>query len=245
MSPKQGGIFLLQIGLAYIAGIATLLNPCVLPLLPIIAASALQDRRVGPLYLAAGLALASTAVGFGLSVFGASLGLDQGALTQIGAVILIAMGAVMLMPARLSPFAAFAGLAGRAQSASMQLSGSPAALFGAGAALGLAWSPCIGPTMGAAIALAATGQDLAQSFAIMAAYGAGIATLMVALAYGGRAALARRKGRLQALAPAALRIFAFTAIGLGLVLLTHAHLALEAWLVGIMPDWLLALSTSI
>ena len=234
-----------SISLAYIAGIATLLNPCVLQLLPIVAASALQDTRGGPMYLAAGLAVASTMVGFGLTVFGASLGLDQALLTQSGAVLLIAMGAIMLLPARLSPFAALAGVAGRAQGVSMQLSGSPAALFGAGAALGLAWSPCIGPTMGAAIALAATGQDLAWSFAIMSAYGAGIATLMVALAYGGRAALARRKGRLQALAPAALRLFAFTAIGLGILLLTHAHLVLEAWLVGIMPDWLLALSTSL
>lgn len=234
-----------SIVLAYLAGIATLLNPCVLPLLPIVAASALQDARGGPVYLAAGLGLASTLAGFGITVFGASLGLDQGLLTQIGAVALIGFGAVMLLPARLSPFAALAGVAGRAQSASMQMSGSPLALFGAGAALGLAWSPCIGPTMGAAIALASTGQNLGAAFAIMAAYGAGIATLMVALAYGGRAALARRKGRLQSLAPAALRIFALVAILLGLMLLTHAHLAIEAWLVGIMPDWLLALSTSI
>lgn len=236
---------MLQIFLSYLAGIATLLNPCVLPLLPIVAASAMQEARGGPIYLAAGLAVASTLTGFVLTVFGAALGLDQGLLTQIGAVLLIGFGTVMLLPARLSPFAALAGVAGRAQMVSMQLSGSPFAQFGAGAALGLAWSPCIGPTMGAAIALASTGQNLAISFAIMAAYGAGIATLMIALAYGGRAALARRKGRLQALAPAALRIFAITAIGLGLMLLTHAHLALEAWLVGIMPDWLLALSTSI
>lgn len=236
---------MLQIFLSYLAGIATLLNPCVLPLLPIVAASALQDTRGGPVYLAAGLAVASTATGFLLTVFGAALGLDQGVLTQIGAGLLIAFGAVMLLPARHSPFAALAGVAARAQSASAQLSGSPLALFGAGAALGLAWSPCIGPTMGAAIALASTGQSLGLSFAIMAAYGLGIATLMMALAYGGRAALARRKGRLQAFAPMALRIFAITSIALGVILLTHAHIWLESWLVGIMPDWLLNLSTSI
>ncbi len=236
---------MLQIILAYLAGLATLLNPCVLPLLPIVAASALQDTRGGPVYLAAGLAIASTMTGFVLTVFGAALGVDQGLLTQFGAVLLIGFGAVMLLPARVSPFAVLAGVAGRAQQVSMGLAGSPFALFGAGAALGLAWSPCIGPTMGAAIALASTGQNLGMSFGIMAAYGAGIASLMIALGYGGRAALARRKGRLQALAPMALRIFAVTAILMGLVLLSHAHLALEAWAVGILPDWLLALSTTI
>jgi cytochrome c-type biogenesis protein len=234
-----------QIILAYLAGLATLLNPCVLPLLPIVAASALQDNRFGPIYLAVGLGLASTLVGFTLTVFGNVIGLDQGALTQIGAVLLIVFGAVMLMPARLSPFVAMAGVAARGQGLSMRLAGSPAANFGAGAALGVAWSPCIGPTMGAAIALAATGQDLTWAGAIMAAYGAGIASLMIALAYGGRAVVQRRKGRLQAMAPIALQLFAVTAIGLGLMLLTHAHIALEIWLIRIMPDWVLALSTSI
>jgi len=234
-----------QIILAYLAGLATLLNPCVLPLLPIVAASALQDTRGGPVYLAAGLAVTSTLVGFLVTVFGHAIGLDQALLTQIGALMLIVFGAVMLMPAHLSPFAALAGVAARAQGASMQLSGHPAALFGAGAALGLAWSPCIGPTMGAAIALASTGQELPRAFAIMAAYGAGIASLMNLLAYGGRAVLARRKARLQALAPAALRIFAVIAILIGLALLTHAHIALEIWLLDHMPDWLLSLSTAI
>ncbi len=236
---------MLTLLLAYLAGIATLLNPCVLPLLPIVAASALQDGRGGPVYLAVGLASASTAVGFALSALGTVLGLDAGILTQVGAALLIVFGVVMLLPARMSPFTALAGVGARAQSLSMGLSGSPAANFGAGAALGLAWSPCIGPTMGAAVALASTGQNLAWAFAIMAAYGLGIASLMILLAYGGRAVLARRKGALALLAPKALRIFAVTAIVLGIMLLTHAHLALEAWLVAQMPDWFLSLSTAI
>lgn len=236
---------MLQIILAYVAGLATLLNPCVLPILPIVAASALQDSRFGPIFLAAGLGLTSTLVGFLLTVFGTVIGLNQAALTQIGAVFLILFGAVILLPARWSPFAAMTGVAARAQGVSMRLAGNPFANFGAGAALGVAWSPCIGPTMGAAIALAATGQSLTWAGAIMAAYGAGTASLMIALAYGGRAMVQRRKGRLQAMAPLALRLFAVTAIGLGLILLTHAHVALEIWLIGIMPDWLLALSTTL
>lgn len=245
MTHANGGGGMLQIILAYVAGLASLMNPCVLPLLPIVAASALQDTRYGPMFLAAGLGLASTLVGFFLTVFGSVIGLDQRALTNIGAVLLILFGAVMLLPARLSPFVAMSGLAARAQGVSMRLGGSPVANFGAGAALGVAWSPCIGPTMGAAIALAATGQDLAWAGAIMAAYGAGIASLMITLAYGGRAVVLRRKGQLQTLAPMALRLFAVTAIGLGLMLLTHAHIALEVWLIKVMPDWLLALSTSV
>lgn len=236
---------MLQIALAYFAGLATLLNPCVLPLLPIVAASTLQDTRGGPIYLALGLGSASALTGFLLTAFGNAVGLDQGTLTQVGSVFLIVFGTIMLAPARLSPFAAMAGVAARAQGTSMQLSGSPLANFGAGAALGVAWSPCIGPTMGAAIALASTGENLASAAVIMAAFGAGKASLMIALAYGGRAVIARRKGRLQALAPMALRIFAVTAIFLGIMLLTDGFIAMEIWLLGILPDWFLALSTSI
>lgn len=236
---------MVQIILAYLAGLATMLNPCVLPLLPIVAASAVQDTRAGPIYLAAGLGLTSTVVGFSLTVFGTVIGLDQRMLTQIGAVLLIAFGAVMLMPARFSPFVMLGAVAARVQGGySARLNGA-GANFLAGAALGLGWSPCIGPTMGAAIALAATGQDLVWVGAIMAAYGLGIASLMIALAYGGRAVVQRRKGRMQAIAPMALRLFAVTAICLGLILLTHAHVALEIWLIGIMPDWFLALSSAI
>jgi cytochrome c-type biogenesis protein len=233
---------MVQIILAYLAGLATLLNPCVLPLLPIVAVSAIQHSRAGPIFLAAGLGLTSTVVGFSVTVFGTVIGLDQRLLTQIGAVLLITFGTVMLVPARFSPFVL---LAARVQGGNAARPNGAGSNFWAGAALGLAWSPCIGPTMGAAIALAATGQDLAWAGAIMAAYGLGIASLMIALAYGGRAVVQRRKGRLQAIAPMALRLFALTAIALGLILLTHAHIALEIWLIGVMPDWFLALSTAI
>ena len=231
--------------LGYLAGLATLLNPCVLPVLPLVAAAALQEDRRAPLWIALGLATASTLLGFGLAVLGRIAGLNAQDFATLSGAALILFGALMLLPQHLSPFRLLAPVAGQAADRSGRLTGSPPAHFASGALLGLAWSPCIGPTMGAAVALAATGQSLMWSFLIMAAYGAGLVTLFTLLAYGGRAVIQRRKARLARLAQIAPRLMGATLIALGLIVTFHLHVAAEIWLLDHMPDSLLSLSTSL
>ena len=61
---------------AYAAGLLTLVNPCVLPLLPIVIAAAFQSSRFGPLMLAAGLTLSFAVIGVGVTAFGDLAGID-------------------------------------------------------------------------------------------------------------------------------------------------------------------------
>jgi len=63
--------------LAFLAGLVTILNPCVLPLVPILVGSALGTSRAGPLALAAGLVTSFTIFGFGAIAFGHALGLTR------------------------------------------------------------------------------------------------------------------------------------------------------------------------
>jgi cytochrome c-type biogenesis protein len=63
--------------LAYLAGALTTINPCVLPLLPILMASAYASGRVGPVALGAGLVTAFTLVGVAVSATGSFLGSSQ------------------------------------------------------------------------------------------------------------------------------------------------------------------------
>lgn len=69
----------------YGAGLLTLINPCVLPVLPIVLASALQSHKHGPLALATGMSVTFVLLGVGLAVFGSSIGLDPERVSQIGA----------------------------------------------------------------------------------------------------------------------------------------------------------------
>ena len=83
---------------AYLAGVLTLINPCVLPLLPIILASAFARSRLGPLALAAGLVVSFTVLGVAVTAFGHLIGLDVDRMNRIAAVLMILFGLILLIP---------------------------------------------------------------------------------------------------------------------------------------------------
>lgn len=227
--------------LAYAAGLVTLINPCVLPVVPIVLATALQASRLGPVALAGGMSLSFVVFGMLISTIGYSIGLTEDTLANAGAVLMIGFGLVLLVPRANAAFAtATAGLAARADTGlGMADRTGLAGQFGGGMLLGAVWSPCIGPTLGGAIALASQGESLARAGAVMTAYALGISTLMLALAYGLRATALRR---LSALAKPVLG-GAFVLVGVAILFRLH-HVA-EAWLLSIMPAWLVDLSVSI
>ena len=72
-----------------------MLNPCVLPLLPIIAASALLEDRKGPIFLAFGLSTTTALIGFLLAYAGRSLQISETSVSNLGAVFLIFFGVII------------------------------------------------------------------------------------------------------------------------------------------------------
>ena len=139
---------------AYLAGLLTLINPCVLPVLPIVLVSALNAHRAGPLALAAGMSVSFVTFGVLVTAFGAAIGLTQYLLAQIGAVLMILFGLVLVVPMFAQRFElATAGVAAGADARMNDLdAGSLRGQFLGGLLLGTVWSPCIGPTLGGAIA---------------------------------------------------------------------------------------------
>ena len=83
---------------AYFAGTLTLINPCVLPLLPIIIAAAFQGSRLGPLMLATGLTLSFAVIGVGVTAFGHLAGIDEGLINRVAALVMVLFGVVLLVP---------------------------------------------------------------------------------------------------------------------------------------------------
>jgi len=111
-----------------------------------------------------------------------------------------------------------------------------------GVLLGAVWSPCIGPTLGGAIALAASGEGLAQAAAIMLAFALGVATIMLALAYGARGALQRRQAWMRAVAQRAKPVLGVTFLMVGVGLWFGVHRWLEMLAVQYLPYWFQDLS---
>lgn len=233
--------------LAYLAGLLTLINPCVLPILPIVLASALQAHRLGPVAMAAGMAASFVVLGLSVAAFGPAIGLTEDTVAQAGAVLMIGFGLVLLVPRLNAGFATVtAGFAARADAGIDRI--DRAGLGGqalAGVLLAAVWSPCIGPTLGGAISLASQGQSLGWAGAIMAAFAAGVASVILALGYGARAAILRRRALLQGLAEKAKPAMGIVFLAVGLAILFRLHHLAEGWLLSVLPVWLIDLSVSL
>lgn len=232
---------------AYLAGLLTLINPCVLPVLPIVLVSALNASRFGPIALAAGMSVSFVVFGVLVTAFGASIGLTQDRLAEIGAVMMILFGAVLLVPMLANRFeAATAGVAAKADSQIDRFqSNNTRGQFLGGLLLGIVWSPCIGPTLGGAIALASQGENLGYVTLIMIFFALGVSTLIVGLGLGAREAIRRRAQQLRGLAERSKPILGVTFIAVGLMLFFKFHHIIEAWALDVMPIWLQDLSVAL
>jgi cytochrome c-type biogenesis protein len=233
--------------LAFGAGALTILSPCVLPLVPIVLSSAAQRHRLGPLVLSVGLVLSFTIVGFLVATVGAASGFDGEIIRTFGAVLLIVAG-VFLFSSRAQAFVARVatplaawGSAGQDRLERFGLAGQA----GIGALLGVVWSPCVGPTLGAATVLAAQGENLGEVALVMFAFGLGIATVLLLLATLTRSALTRWRGRMMSTGQTGKAVLGGLLVVVGALIFTGFDRVLEGVLVSASPEWLTELTTMI
>lgn len=233
------------LGLAYLAGLLTLLSPCVLPLIPIALATASGEHRLGPVALGLGLVASFVGIGLFVATVGFSIGLDDTVFRPLAAVLLLGVGLVLLLPAAQARFATAAGPASQWASERLDLV-SRAGLggqFAVGLLLGAVWSPCVGPTLGAASMLAAQGQNLGEVAATMAVFGLGAATPLVALGLASRELLQRWRARLGEAGRAGRIALGIAMILVGAAVFTGYDKRVESALVEASPDWLNTLTT--
>lgn len=234
-------------GLSFVAGGLSTLSPCVLPLVPILLGAAVTAHRLGPFALAAGLTMSFTAVGVFIASLGAALGLDPALFRSIAAALLIAFG-ILLLSSRLQERFSLAasGFSGAGQGllARLTLDGLPGQ-FILGLLLGIVWSPCVGPTLGAAVTLASQGQSLLQVTALMALFGLGAGLPLVALGLLSRQAMMRVRGRLLAAGKFGKQALGGIMLVLGAAIFTGADKLFEVWVLQSAPGWLVELTTSI
>lgn len=228
----------------YVAGLLTLINPCVLPVLPIVLASALQGDRRGPLYLCAGMSISFVTLGLALAQIGPALGVFPETLERVAALVMVGFGLFLLVPALNTRFAtATAGFANSADAQMGRLNdASPTRLLWGGVLLGAVWSPCIGPTLGGAIALAAQGEHLAQAAGIMVTFALGVSTVLLGLAYGAQGQIAKRRAMMMALAARSKPIMGGAFVLIGVSIWFRLHIALEEWALNVLPYWFSDLS---
>ena len=234
----------MELVFAYGAGLLTLINPCVLPILPIVLATSLQSDRHGPLALAAGMSITFVALGLLVSAAGHSLGITPETVADAGAVLMVGFGLVILVPAFSARFAT--ATAGMSAGADAQIDGIQdkglRGQFLGGMLLGAVWSPCIGPTLGAAISLASQGQQLFNVALTMVFFAFGVSTIIIGLGYGARSAIMKRQALMRRIAKKSRAVMGITFVAVGLGLLFRVHHIIEAWALQNMPAWLVDFS---
>ena len=134
---------LAAVPLALMAGVVGVLSPCVWPLVPVVTSAAAGSGRTGP---------------------------DPEIFRHFAAFLLVMLGAVLLVP-RFGNWVSLklSMLSGRMGIGPGNEAVSAPGQFGVGALLGFVWLPCVGPTLGAAVALAALGQNMAMAFVVRTA----------------------------------------------------------------------------
>ena len=229
----------------FLAGVFSTLSPCVLPLLPLVLGAAVAAHRFGMLALAAGMVLSFVTVGLFVATIGFSAGLDSGVFRMASAIVLGVFGAVLLSGALQQRFALIAGGLGNAGNRLMARI-APAGLtgqFAIGLILGAIWSPCVGPTLGAASILASRGENIGAVAVVMAAFGAGAALPLVIVGSLSREAMGRWRGRLLGAGAGGKYGLGAGAVALSLLILTGLDHRVEAALVWLSPAWLTDLTT--
>ncbi|OGW32095.1 MAG: hypothetical protein A2X59_02795 [Nitrospirae bacterium GWC2_42_7] len=166
----------INILLAVSAGLASVLSPCVLPVIPVIAAGAERQDRLRPLLIVSGLSITFMAMGAISSLFGELLIGRTRLIEQAGGLIILIMGIMVLFD--ISIFKRFYRLSNIQVRSEGRFSGMIL-----GMALGVIWVPCIGPMLSSILAMVGTSGQIAKGVILLGFYSIGFAVPMLIIAY--------------------------------------------------------------
>ncbi len=244
---------LIGIATAFAAGVISFLSPCVLPLVPgyvsFVAGSSLEDLRDGQAPRAQALLLAATFV-LGFSIVFVALGAGA---TYLGGLLLtykyelgiVAGVIVTLFGLHMLGFTPFALMDADTRFHLDLPGGRTLSALLLGIAFAFGWTPCIGPVLGAILALSASTADLTKGMLLLAIYsvGLGVPFLMAAAFTGsllkGMRSLGRIGRRLQQGAGLLL-------VMMGVLMVTGRLETIAYWLLETFPallrmeEWLIA-----
>jgi cytochrome c biogenesis protein CcdA len=182
--------------LAFLAGLATVASPCVLPVLPVLLGATVEHpARRRPLLIVAGFVVSFSAFALALGAVSASAQLAQETLRNAAILLLGVSGLLRIWPRpwdllveRARPV--LARLRGTRTDAVPKESGA----FVLGLSLGAVWTPCAGPVLAAILALIVQARDPVRAVQLVGLYALGAALPMLALIHGGQLVVRRVRG---------------------------------------------------
>jgi cytochrome c biogenesis protein CcdA len=184
---------ILLIAFAFLAGIITVLSPCILPILPIILTSSIGGLNTGksrPMGVVIGFILSFTFFTLFLSTIVKLSGIPAETLRFISVIVVAGFGfSLLISQFQVLVERLFSKLAGSVPTGQNRTGFGGGLLIGF--SVGLLWTPCVGPILASVISLAITGTVTLDAFFITLAYSLGTAIPMFLIMLGGQNALRR------------------------------------------------------
>ncbi len=219
---------------AFLSGIITVLSPCVLPVLPFIL-SGVVGGKMRPFGIIAGFVGSFALTTLALSTLVSRLGLSPDLIRWISVTLLAVFGLVLLVPWFHQRFEAFTS--GQVGKLNPRQEGEGFwGGFGVGAALGLLWTPCVGPVMAGVISLAINGAVNGSAVFITLAFASGTGLAMLVFMLGGRKLLNRlplltkNLGKMQ-------RIFGGLMVAAAIGIFFGWDRSIQTWVLDTFPNW--------
>ncbi|NQE54875.1 Thiol:disulfide interchange protein DsbD [ANME-1 cluster archaeon GoMg3.2] len=169
--------------IALSAGILSVFSPCILPVLPLIAAYSTKSGKYMPITIVIGLSTSFTLMGVLASAFGSVFQQYQTMLYTIGGVVIIFLGLCMLFDVIAQNIRRIIPNTRLSPKFSMTNAGSTAGGLMFGFSLGIIWIPCVGPILGAILAIVAVEGNILYGAILLAIYSLGLGIPLLALAY--------------------------------------------------------------
>lgn len=185
---------LLTIGLAFIEGVALIVSPCILPILPIILSGSFTGSRSRPLGIIAGFVITFSIITLFAKFLVNVTGISQEALRNASFMILFLLGVVMLSPYLTEKFNLLTQRLTRVGSSLTTANNPQSGFWGGlvfGSLVGIIWTPCAGPILAAVIVQIIVAQTTLGSVFALIAFAIGAGLPMLFIAFIGRALINR------------------------------------------------------
>lgn len=175
---------------AFLAGLVTVLSPCILPVLPALLAAGAGKGHLRPVGIVVGMTVSFTFFTLMLTALVKLTGISADTLRYIAIALIAGFGMLLIFPSLGEWFAkSTTAIASIGQSVEMQARTLDSGFYSGmllGTALGLVWTPCAGPILAAITTLVATSSASFEALMIILAYCLGAALPMLAIIYGGK-----------------------------------------------------------
>ena len=223
---------------SFLAGVVTILSPCILPVLPIILSSTIGGQETGksrPVGVILGFVASFTFFTLFLSLLVRTIGISANVLRFFSVIVVASFGVALLVPSFQhileQLFSKLSRFVPRGSTQTNFWSG-----LVVGVSLGLLWTPCVGPILASVIALAITGTVTWSTLGITFAYALGTALPMFAIMLGGQHAL-QRMPWLRTHTATIQKVFGVLMIVTALAIFTNVDRQFQTWVIKTFPSY--------